>query len=272
LQLASAAELLHSATLLHDDVIDEAVVRRGRPCARIAWGNTVSVIAGDLLLVHALDRVHAIGDRRLDSLMDCTLRQLVEAEVDQLDRRGAVHIDQTAFEDIALRKTSSLFVLAAVGGALLGGANGEQADRVQELAIATGLAFQLDDDLLDLCGSAEALGKAVGQDLATGSITLPMADVLSGAPDLREMIDRHLSHGDGPLPVGLSEELLALARRPGTLDRARGLVAGYLHRAMQALAGLRACEERDVLECLIRLLGVRAFGTTMDHETTRSVS
>lgn len=271
LQLSAAVELLHTATLLHDDVIDEATLRRGKPCARTSWGNAVSVIAGDLLLVQALDRVHAIGDRRLDALTDQTLLQLVEGEVDQLERRGVLEFDAAKFEAIAARKTASLFVLAAVGGALLGGADPAQAAAVEKMAMATGLAFQLDDDLLDLCSTAEALGKAVGQDLTTGSVTLPIADLLAGAPRVRRLVEQHLAAGAGPLPLELSEELLRLARAPGALDRSRQLVAEHVHTALLAVHQLRPCAERDVLEGLVRMLTLRSLGATEPVEATPSV-
>jgi len=270
LLLASAVELLHTATLLHDDVIDDATLRRGRPCARTSWGNAVSVIAGDLLLVQALDRVHAIGDSRVDTLTDRTLLQLVEGEVDQLQRRGTIEFDEQQFEAIASRKTASLFVLAAVGGALLGGADAAQAAAVEKMAVATGLAFQLDDDLLDLCSTAEALGKAVGQDLATGSVTLPLAELLRQTPHLREQVKDHLEQGAGPLPVALSEQILRSARIPAVLERCRRRVGDHVRDALQATARLRPCQERDVLEGLIRMLTARSMGATQPEEATRS--
>ena len=123
-QLAAAVEFLHSASLLHDDVIDEASCRRGAPAARVRWGNAVSVIAGDLLLVRALQKVHDLGDRWLDALTDRTLHAIVEGEVAQLEVRGKLETDASRFRYVAERKTASLFVLAMVGGARLGGADG----------------------------------------------------------------------------------------------------------------------------------------------------
>jgi octaprenyl-diphosphate synthase len=264
LRLAGAVELLHAATLLHDDVVDEGRLRRGRPCARVTWGNACSVIAGDLLLVQAMERLHTIGDARIDRLFDRSLGALIEGEVLQLERRGDLHVEEIELEHIARLKTCSLFVLAAVGGALLGGADGAQAGCIEQVAVCTGLAFQLVDDLLDLCSSPEVLGKAVGQDLATGCITLPLSDVLAAAPHVRVALEQHVAEGQDPLPQRVAQDILVAAAWPGVLQRSRARVRSHGQRALEALRRLRACEEREALAGIVKMLCLRAQGATTE--------
>ncbi len=261
-QLAAAVEFLHSASLLHDDVIDEASCRRGAPAARVRWGNTVSVIAGDLLLVRALQKVHDLGDRWLDALTDRTLHAIVEGEVAQLEARGKLETDANRFRYVAERKTASLFVLAMVGGARLGGADEGLLARVEEFARWLGLAFQLRDDLLDVCGTAEQLGKSAGQDLATGCITLPLADVLAHSESLREAVTRHLQSRDGcDLPRELAVALGEVAGSPGVLDRSRGLLREWNLLAFRALSSLPEGPERDTLSWAVDYLAIPAVAS-----------
>lgn len=261
LGLAASVEMLHTATLLHDDVIDEAPLRRGKPSARMLWGNPVSVIGGDLLMVRALNVISSLGHPHLDRLTVQTLQELVFGEVEQLERRGYLDMDVDTFERIASRKTASLFALAAVGGAQLAGAQEPMLDVLREFAVSAGLAFQLDDDLLDLCSTPEAIGKAVGQDLATGSVTLPVADVLTQEPSLRGAIADHLADGErAALPAWISRRLLELAQHDGSLERCRNLVRGYGRRSLEALSRLPPSTERRALETLVELLVWRSVG------------
>jgi octaprenyl-diphosphate synthase len=248
LSVAAAVEMLHAATLLHDDVIDDAIMRRGRPAARCTWGNTVSVIAGDLLLVRALSLIGRVGLRPLDLLTTATLDDLVLGEVEQLERRGRVDLDIPTFERIALRKTASLFVLAAVGGALLAGAPQADLDALRRFASWAGIAFQLSDDILDLCGSADDLGKAVGQDLATGAVTLPIADILASDEDLRRDLRACLSPSGAYKPSReVAERILQTAHRSGALQRSRRQLDRYLDRASSTLAHLTSPALRSAL-------------------------
>lgn len=266
LGLAASVEMLHTATLLHDDVIDEAPLRRGKPSARMLWGNPVSVIGGDLLMVRALNVISSLERPHLDRLTVQTLQELVFGEVEQLERRGCLDMDVDTFERIASRKTASLFALATVGGAYLAGAEDPTLDILRDFAVTAGLAFQLDDDLLDLCSTPEAIGKAVGQDLATGSVTLPVADVLDREPSLRDAIAEHLAEGNRePLPTWISRRLLELAQHEGVLDRCRNLVRAYGKRSLAALARLDASTERRALETLVELLVWRSVG---QHEVS----
>lgn len=255
LRLAAGVELLHSASLLHDDVIDEAAARRGMPAARVQWGNAVSVIAGDLLLVQSLQTIHALSDPYLDELCDRTLRAVVEGEIAQLEARGRLETNEEVFMFIAERKTASLFILAMVGGARVAQGDNRLLASLKEFARWMGLAYQLRDDLLDVCGTPEQLGKAAGQDLATGCITLPLADVLSCSASLRAAVSAHLeSSSERSLPASLANDLRHAACSPNALARSRTLLAEWLLRASEALCGLPQGEERQILSFSIDFL------------------
>lgn len=263
LGFAAAVEMLHTATLLHDDVIDDAPLRRGKPTARSQWGNPVSVIGGDLLMARALNVISSLERPPLDRLTVSTLQELVFGEVEQLERRGRLDMDVDTFERIAKRKTASLFVLAAVGGALLADAKEPTLGAMREFATSAGLAFQLDDDLLDLCASPENIGKAIGQDLATGSVTLPVADVLEQDPSLRAAIEQHMAQQDPPsepLPTWIAGRMVEAAQQEHALDRCRNLVRAYGKRALDALARMAPSTERRALETLVELLVWRSVG------------
>jgi geranylgeranyl pyrophosphate synthase len=250
-RLAVAVEMLHSATLLHDDVIDEAPRRRGAPSARVTWGNTVSVIAGDLLLVRALESCASLGEPELDALVRRTLERLVLGEVEQLERRGALEMDVETFERIAGRKTASLFELAAAGAALLAGARPGLVQAAGDFARHAGLAFQLRDDLLDLGAGERELGKQLGRDLATGSVTLPMSEALAGEPALRDELGAWFAGGgSGELPEPLARRVASAAWRRGRLARCSRLLLDWAELAACALDAFPPCAERDALRAM----------------------
>src|SRR5689334_3267046 len=177
--VAVAAELVHLATLLHDDVIDDGQDRRGRPTSRRIWGNAVSVLAGDLLLTHALEQTaHAAPGPVLLDLF-ATLRRLVDGEVVQLRGRRRFDPSEEVYFQIVRDKTSSLFGWACRAGATVGGASPQQAAALGEFGARVGVAFQLVDDVLDYVGESAATGKALLGDLSEGKLTLPLIRVLA---------------------------------------------------------------------------------------------
>jgi octaprenyl-diphosphate synthase len=174
IQLAAVVELIHTSTLVHDDVIDEAATRRGRPSANALWGNQVSVLAGDWLYMQAFQI--AMRQRNftiLDILIGLT-QLMVEGELLQLDRLGRVDISEADYMELVDRKTASLFNACCRLGAMAGGADDAKAARLGEFAWNLGMAFQLIDDILDFTSKENILGKPVGNDLAEGKVTLPL--------------------------------------------------------------------------------------------------
>ena len=179
--LALVSELIHTATLLHDDVADDGMQRRGAETSRRVWGNAVSVLAGDLLLVHALRRTLVDMPTVLSELL-ATLRQMVDGEVLQLRGRSQLHLSEAHYYHIVRGKTASLFAWCARSGARASGATQTRADRMGCFGEKLGIAFQLVDDVLDYVGGAT--GKTSLADLRDGKLTLPLVLAVQRLPEL----------------------------------------------------------------------------------------
>lgn len=180
---ASVLEYIHTATLIHDDIIDNADVRRGRRAVHSEWGNDITVLVGDFLYIKAMSL--ALTQDSLDIiriLCDVTLR-MIEGELYQLTKNGDIDISEDEHFEIIRRKTAYLFSGSAQIGGLLGTATPEQAAALRQYGFNLGVAFQLMDDLLDFTGDADTLGKPVGGDLREGKLTLPVIRLLQGGHD-----------------------------------------------------------------------------------------
>ncbi|MBM3761440.1 MAG: polyprenyl synthetase family protein [Acidobacteria bacterium] len=179
IELAAVVELVHTSTLVHDDVIDEAKVRRGRPSANALWGNQMSILAGDWLYMQAFQI--AMRQRNftvLDILIGLT-QVMVEGELMQLDRLGRIDLTEADYMELVDRKTACLFNACCRLGAMAGGADDSDSARLGEFAWNLGMAFQLIDDVLDFTSKENILGKPVGNDLAEGKVTLPLLYALA---------------------------------------------------------------------------------------------
>src|SRR3990172_5199112 len=218
---ACAAELTHSATLLHDDVIDDGPMRRGQPASRILWGNAVSVLSGDWLLTRALEIVAAQPARSaaLPALLS-TMRRLVEGEVLQLSLRGSFEATDQDYFDVVRGKTASLFGWSAAAGAWAAGVRGEVPDALAEFGEGIGMAFQLVDDALDYCGEPDLLGKRLGQDFSEGkAVAAKVIEAVKrtgGVEAARELAREHTASAMKALekvPDGASRRAMADAAR-----------------------------------------------------------
>lgn len=240
--LAAVAELTHSATLLHDDVIDMGDERRHQPAARTIWGNAVSVLAGDFLLVQALmlSRQSPLPQAlpAILSVMD----RMVAAEIHQLALRHQVSARESDYWEIVSGKTASLFEWCAEMGALAGGGSPEQARTAARFASELGTAFQVVDDLIDFEGSPETAGKSVLRDLAEGKLTLPVLRALEKRPELRPLVAR------GEAPASLGQAL----QETGVAAPIRAEVEARKDRALAALHALPESPVRAALEALSR--------------------
>jgi len=236
IRLAAVVELLHSATLIHDDVIDSAGTRRGRPSANARWGNHRSVLTGDWLYMQSFQM--ALEERNfhiLDILIDLT-QKMVEGELIQLEKIGRIDVTEEDALRLATYKTACLFSGCARLGAVLGRLEGEQEEALAEYGRNAGLAFQLVDDLLDFTASAQQLGKPVLSDLKEGKVTLPLIYAMeNGHRKARELVARVLAEKefDSVRP----ETIVALVHDSGALDRARSLAQDYAQRAKACLNG-----------------------------------
>jgi octaprenyl-diphosphate synthase len=236
IRLAAVVELLHSATLIHDDVIDSANTRRGRPSANSRWGNHRSVLVGDWL--YMLSFQMALEERNfrvLDILIDLTQR-MVEGELIQLEKIGRIDVTEEDALRLATYKTACLFSGCARLGAVLGGMKDASEEALAEYGRFAGLAFQLVDDVLDFTASAEQLGKPVLSDLKEGKVTLPLIYAMeNGHRDARELVARVLEEKE--FGSVRPETIVSLVQESGALERARNLAHDYARRAKACLNG-----------------------------------
>jgi len=244
-QLAVAVELVHSATLLHDDVVDLGDVRRGAPTARTVWGNAASVFAGDWLLLDALERVRAAGiSGALERLLS-VVQQMVAAEAVQLEARGRLCPDRRQYRAIAEGKTAALFRWAMWAGGRAGGLDERACDALDRFGLHLGVAFQAVDDLLDFAGDEAATGKALFADLREGKMTWPLIVAVEAEPALLRLLEATLADDAAP---SLRADILAALDRTAAITATRELAAREAALAVECLDILPATEARRSLE------------------------
>ncbi len=250
-ELAVAAELMHNATLLHDDVIDQAELRRGAPAARAVYGNAISVLAGDWLLIEALQRIHRSADRALLGLALDTIDKMVAAEAVQLENRGRVNLNRADYYGIITGKTAALFRWAMFAGASAGGLASHHQTALERFGLELGVAFQLADDLLDVTGDPAVTGKAAFADLREGRINYPVLLTLERDRSLCKQVERRLGRKTGEsLPAALSSRLHLQLVATGALEECRGLARAYAEEAVACLSSLPAGPARSALATL----------------------
>ncbi|MGD1070374.1 MAG: polyprenyl synthetase family protein [Bryobacteraceae bacterium] len=234
-QLGAVVEMLHAATLVHDDVIDVAQTRRGRPSANVQWGNHTCVLAGDWLYMQAFQV--ALRERNfhvLDLLIGLT-QMMVEGELIQLDRIGRIAITEADCMELVDRKTACLFSACAKLGSVAAGADTQAEEKLGEFAWNLGMAFQLIDDMLDFISRETTLGKPVGGDLKEGKVTLPLVYALEKASEsercLVETVLRNRNYEKVPFA-----DILAMVERHGGVQRTRERAQQFTDRARQIVA------------------------------------
>ncbi len=252
IRLAAVVEMTHAATLVHDDVIDVAETRRGRPSTNVLWGNHTSVLAGDWLYMQAFQvALRERNFRMLDILIGLT-QMMVEGELIQLERIGSIEVTEADYMDLVHRKTASLFSACARLGALSAGAGEETESLLGDYAWNLGMAFQLVDDVLDFTADESVLGKPVGSDLREGKVTLPLIYALENAEASEragiEAILRDASYDNVPFSsvIALMERYQgierAMARAEQFTEKSRELIGSFpdsgYQRALFALTEL----------------------------------
>jgi len=243
---ASVVEFIHTATLVHDDIIDASELRRGRQAAHSRWGNDVTVLLGDFLYIKAMSL--ALTQDSLDFirlLCDVTLR-MIEGELYQLNKNGVVDLSEDEHLDSIRRNTAYLFDGSAKIGGMLGTASREQLDALWEYGLNIGMAFQLVDDLLDFTGDEDALGKPVGGDLREGKMTLPVIHLLSRGEPAADALIRKVA---AARHVTLEEwrDLRAMLTQARSIDYAQRVASEFVDRAKRALYAFPASEAREAL-------------------------
>jgi octaprenyl-diphosphate synthase len=248
--LAVAAELVHNATLLHDDVVDLGDVRRGAPTARLIYGNAASVFAGDWLLVEAIARIRAAGMPDLLDRALGVLRAMLSAEAWQLAARGTFAPDMAAYLRMVEGKTASLFEWAMLAGARAGALPPSQCEAMEAYGRNLGVAFQVMDDVLDLAGDPGELGKSLFSDLREGKLTHPLLLAIERdenfASDLRAWC---LSQGTA-LDPALAERTASVVRDTGALEDSAAFARRLSQDAVRRLGAIPPGRARDALEAV----------------------
>ena len=248
-QLAAIIEFIHTATLLHDDVVDESDLRRGRKTANALFGNAPSVLVGDFLYSRSFQLMVELDSMTVQRVLADATNAIAEGEVLQLLHVHNPDTDEAAYLRVIERKTAVLFAAATRLGALIAGADEATQARLADYGMNLGLAFQIADDALDYTSDVQTLGKNLGDDLAEGKATLPVIHAIAHcSTETRERLRAIVTHGDaGSLP-----EVLTAIREHGSLEYSRQCAVEYAERAEAALAGLPAGEWHEALIGLAR--------------------
>jgi octaprenyl-diphosphate synthase len=248
IRMATVMEFLHTATLVHDDVIDKADMRRKRPTVNALYGNETAVLLGDWLYMSAFETSLAERSLPVLDILTSVTRKMTEGELLQLTLLGDPALSEAQYFDVLKRKTAYLFSASCEIGAILGGASEKQQAALRDYGLYLGTAFQLIDDLLDFTSSEEALGKAAGADLLGGKVTLPLIYLRDAEPKSLEMVQTVLR--EGKYGSVKQEDLLEAITRTGALTQARARADEYAEEARAALDSLPDSEYSDSLRAL----------------------
>ena len=245
--MAAVVEFIHTATLLHDDVVDDSALRRGRATANATFGNPASVLVGDFLYSRAFQMmVDAQSMRIMQVLADAT-NVIAEGEVMQLMNMHNASLDEAGYLQVIRSKTAKLFEASARVGAILSQASEEQEEACAEYGQALGTAFQVIDDVLDYAGDASVMGKSLGDDLREGKTTLPLiAAMQRGSATEAATVRQAIEHGD----LSMLDQIVSIVHSTGALDVAREAAR------QEALRAIRAAEQLPAgkhTECLLQL-------------------
>jgi heptaprenyl diphosphate synthase len=252
IQGAVAIEIVHLATLYHDDVIDEAVSRRGHTSVNATWGNTVAILTGDFLFARASEISADLGTD-VSRLLARTIATLCDGQIREVELTGRATADEDAYMEIIRRKTAALIGTSCRLGGMLSDAAAETVERLDDLGMALGMAFQLSDDIMDVISTEAELRKEPGQDMREGVYTLPVLYALQDEEkgELAELL------ADGPLEDERLSRALDIVRADGSLGRARDAVTLHVRRARTLAGGLDPGRARDALVQLAEYLAAR---------------
>jgi octaprenyl-diphosphate synthase len=247
--LASVVEFIHSATLLHDDIIDEATLRRGRRSVNSRWGNDITVLLGDFLYTKSMSMALSQDNLKILRLLSDVTLKMIEGEILEIERNGDLDVAPDDHLDIIKRKTAHLFSACMRIGAILGEVGPAREEDLTRYGLNLGICFQMIDDLLDFTADEKVLGKPVANDLREGKLTLPAIFLLRKAGRAGEDKIRAVVADRGFARVS-REEIVRLAREHGVLEEARGLAEQYAERARADLASFERSPYRDALRAL----------------------
>ncbi len=245
--LAAVVEFIHTATLLHDDVVDESDLRRGNATANRSFGNPASVLVGDYLYSRAFQMMVSAHNLRIMQVLADATNVIAEGEVQQLMNMHNATLDETGYLHVIRSKTAKLFEASARVGAIVSGSSPAVEQLCADYGQALGTAFQVIDDILDYTGDAAVMGKSLGDDLREGKTTLPLiAAMQRGTPEQSRLIQTAIETG----AVAMLDEVVGIVRSTGALDVARTAAKGEAERAMAAAQQLPTGPHTD---CLVQL-------------------
>jgi octaprenyl-diphosphate synthase len=258
INFAAAVEFLHNATLLHDDVVDESELRRGRPAARMIWGNQASVLVGDFLLGQAFMMMVETANVDALKVIAKAATIIAEGEVFQLSKTRDLTTTAAEYDEVIEAKTATLFQAATEVGAMAGGADAAGRKALRDYGRELGMAFQLVDDVLDYRGEAGTMGKNSGDDLREGKMTLPVILALEAAnPAEREIITSALGNSDAN--EGALTQVVAILNRHHTLAKTIDKAAQHVQRARKALEPVPASDMKTLLSEIAEFYLNRAY-------------
>jgi all-trans-nonaprenyl-diphosphate synthase len=240
-RLAEITEMIHTASLVHDDIVDEAAVRRGVPTVHSSFTNRVAVLAGDFLFAQSSWHLANLNNLEVVKLLSQVIMDLAEGEIQQGLNRFDASLSIESYLDKSYFKTASLIANSARAAGVLSEVSNDLCDNLYQYGRDLGLAFQIVDDILDFTGSDEVLGKPAGSDLKSGNLTAPVLYALEDYPSLAGLIEREFSE-EGDL-----EQALDWVRQSSGLQRTRELAAQHAHSAVLALKGLSPSPSKQAL-------------------------
>ncbi len=256
IQLATVIEFLHTATLLHDDVIDGSMLRRRRQTVNAKWGNSASVLVGDFLYSRAFQVMVDIGDLRVLQLLSESTNIIAEGEVMQLAHMGDADLGEENYREIIRRKTAMLFQASSHTAAVLSGIRAKDELAMRDYGLHLGMAYQLVDDVLDYCGDTKSFGKNIGDDLAEGKLTLPIIYTLvHGDRQQRSLIRYAIEHRD----LSCLDDLTKAMNAVGALDYTKAAARHECDKAIACLAQQPDNAYRRALEDLAAFVVQRQY-------------
>ncbi|MCC7349804.1 MAG: polyprenyl synthetase family protein [Phycisphaerales bacterium] len=245
--IATVVEMVHMATLVHDDVLDEAELRRKGATINHLRGNEAAVLLGDYLISHSYHLCSSLDSQRASRAIARTTNQVCEGELLQIDNRNNLDLDEKTYTQIITHKTAVLCAACCELGASLAGAPASTVSRMEKFGLCLGIAFQIQDDILDILGHTSQVGKTLGIDIEKGKMTLPMIHFMKNAPHEHQELLRSLLSGHEPDQV---EKIRNLILPSDSIEYARQQARQYTQQARKALADLPASPARDVLDAM----------------------
>ncbi|MGP8152774.1 MAG: polyprenyl synthetase family protein [Smithella sp.] len=247
--MATVMEFIHTGTLLHDDVIDHASVRRGKTSANKIFGNAISILVGDFLCFKSFILMTGIGNLDILKLISETGDIMSEGEVFQLTKCGDINLAEEEYFSIIEKKTAVLISASCAAGAIMGSASPEKIDALAQFGKNAGMAFQITDDILDYMAKGKEFGKSIGKDLEEGKITLPLIFALKQSTEAeKNKIKEIVTHKKGSQKA--VREILGLIQKYNGIDSSLKIATGYISEAKSHLSIFSDCPEKDHLNAV----------------------